>query len=95
MGPVIMMADELSAYTLADRATWLAMKDKTTLRILSQGDAVLFNPYGIITVNPAKWPQANYAGAKALMDWITGPEGQALIASYKIGGEQCFYLYKK
>ena len=95
MGPVIMMANELQAYTLADRAAWLAMKDKTTLRILLQGDAVLFNPYGIITVNPAKWPQANYAGAKALMDWITGPEGQALIASYKIGGEQCFYLYKK
>jgi tungstate transport system substrate-binding protein len=95
MGPVIMMANELQAYTLSDRATWLAMKDKTSLRILSQGDPVLFNPYGIITVSPAKWPTINYAGAKALMDWITGPEGQALIASYKIGGEQCFYLYKK
>jgi tungstate transport system substrate-binding protein len=70
------------------------MKDKSSLKILYEGDKVLFNPYGIITVNPAKWPNVNAAGAKALMDWITGPSGQALIAAYRIGGEQCFYLYK-
>ncbi len=93
MSQVIIMADGMGAYTLADRATWLAMKDKSKLRILHQGDKSLFNPYGIITVNPAKWPESNYAGAKALMDWMTGPTGRKLIAAYKIGGEQCFYLF--
>ncbi len=94
MSQVIIMADQMKGYTIADRATWLAMKDKSTLKILSQGDAVLFNPYGIITVNPAKWPSSNYAGAKALMEFMTGPKGRELIAAYKISGEQCFYLYK-
>ena len=94
MSQVIVMADQMQGYTIADRATWLAMKDKSKLRILSQGDSVLFNPYGIITVNPAKWPTANYAGAKALMEFMTGPKGRELIAAYKISGEQCFYLYK-
>jgi tungstate transport system substrate-binding protein len=93
MSQVIMMADQMGAYTLSDRATWLAMQGKSSLKILSQGDKLYFNPYGIISVNPAKWPQTNIAGAKALMDWMTGPEGRALIAGYKIGGEQCFYLY--
>jgi tungstate transport system substrate-binding protein len=93
MSQVILMADGMGAYTLADRATWLAMKDRSRLRILHQGDKNLFNPYGIITVNPAKWPESNYAGAKALMDWMTGPTGRKLIGAYRIGGEQCFYLY--
>jgi tungstate transport system substrate-binding protein len=69
------------------------MKDKSSLKILYQGDKVLFNPYGIISVSPAKWPNVNIGGAKALIDWITGPRGQALIAAYQIGGERCFYLY--
>ncbi len=93
MSQCIMMAEQMGAYTLADRGTWLAMKDKSTLKILSEGDKVYFNPYGVITVNPAKWPGVNVAGAKALMDWLVGPEGRKLIAGYKIGGEQCFYLY--
>ncbi|MDP2792442.1 MAG: substrate-binding domain-containing protein [Rectinemataceae bacterium] len=93
MSQVIIMADGMSAYTLADRGTWLAMKDKSALRILHQGDKDLFNPYGIITVSPVKWPKSNYAGAKALMDWMTGSEGKKLISAYRIGGEQCFYAY--
>ena len=93
MSQVIIMAEQMGAYTLADRATWLAMKNKSSLKILNQGDKALFNPYGIITVSPVKWPGINYAGAKALMDWMTGTKGFALISAYKIGGEQCFYLY--
>jgi tungstate transport system substrate-binding protein len=93
MSQAIMMAEQIGGYTLADRATWLSMKAKSSLSILNEGDAILFNPYGIISVNPAKWPQTNIEGAKAIIDWLTGPEGRALIAGYKIGGEQCFYLY--
>ncbi|MEN6363511.1 MAG: substrate-binding domain-containing protein [Rectinema sp.] len=93
MSQVIIMAEQTGGYTLADRGTWLAMKDNVKLSILSQGDKVLFNPYGVITVNPAKWPKTNYAGAKALMEFLVSPKGQSLINSYKIGGEQCFYTY--
>lgn len=94
MTQAIQMAEQVGGYTIADRATWLKVKDKFKLSVLYQGDKVLFNPYGVITVNPAKWPSVNVAGATAFMNWLTGPRGQDLIASYKIGGEQLFYLYK-
>jgi tungstate transport system substrate-binding protein len=93
MSQAILMAEQIGGYTLADRATWLSMKAKSSLSILNQGDKILFNPYGIISVSPAKWPTTNIVGATALVDWITGSEGRALIAAYTIGGEQCFYLY--
>ncbi len=93
MSQAILMAAQIDGYTLSDRATWLSMKAKSSLSILNQGDKILFNPYGIISVNPTKWPKTNIAGANALVDWMTGAEGQALIAGYAIDGEQCFYLY--
>lgn len=93
MSQAIIMAGQIGGYTLSDRATWLAMKSASTLSILGQGDKALFNPYGIISVSPAKWPATNIEGARALIAWITGSEGRALIAGYTIGGERCFYLY--
>lgn len=93
MSQVIIMAEQMGGYTLADRGTWLAMKERSSLRILAQGDPVLFNPYGVMTVSPARWPGVNHKGAKALMDWMTSAEGLALVAAYRIGGEQCFYTY--
>ena len=93
MSQVIMMAEQLGGYTLADRATWLAVKGSAPgLSIVFERDPALLNPYGIITVNPAKWPHVNVQGAKALMDFFTGASGRVLIESYKIGGEQCFFL---
>lgn len=94
MEQVILMANSMPGYTLADRGTWLAVKGKTSLKICYEGDKVLFNPYGIIAVNPAKWPGANYAGAKALIEWITSREGLKAIESYKMNGEQLFFTYK-
>jgi len=91
MGEVLLMASEMRAYTLTDRATYGAMRQKIELTVLVQGDPRLFNPYGIIAVNPAKHPHANYQGARALIDWITSKEGQAAIASFKAAGEQLFY----
>lgn len=90
MGKVIQMANELNAYTLADRGTWIAYSNKTQLKIAYQGDKVLFNPYGIIAVNPKRYPDANHRGAQALIDWITANDGQKLIAQYKIAGFQLF-----
>ena len=91
MGAVLQMAYQKKAYTLTDRGTYLAMKDKIDLAILSQGDKILFNPYGIIAVNPEKHPDVNYKTAKKFIQYVTSPEGQKIIAGFKKGGLQLFY----
>jgi tungstate transport system substrate-binding protein len=90
MGEVLMMAGEMRAYTLADRATYIAYRDKIGLPILVQGDSRMFNPYGIIAVNPKKYPDVNYKGATELINWVTSAEGQKAIADFKVGGEALF-----
>lgn len=92
MGEVLTMAGEMQGYTLSDRATYAAYKAKTGLEISVQGDLRMFNPYGIIAVNPKKYPDINYAGAMALIDWMTGPEGRAAIAAFKPNGEPLFFV---
>lgn len=91
MGEVLTMAGELQAYTLTDRATYGAYRAKTGLIIAVQGDKKMFNPYGVIAVNPAKYKDINYKGAELFINWLTSPEGQKKIASYKIEGEQVFF----
>jgi len=90
MGEVLMMSGEMRAYTLTDRGTYISFRDKIGLPILMQGDARMFNPYGIIAVNPKKYPKTNYQGATELINWMTSPEGQKLIGDFKVGGEQLF-----
>ncbi|MEH6436519.1 extracellular solute-binding protein [Massilia sp. DD77] len=91
MGEVLNMAAEMKAYTLTDRATYGAYQARTGLAIIIEGDKRMFNPYGIIAVNPAKHPKVNYKGAKQLIEWITSPEGQGRIAAFKPAGEQLFF----
>jgi len=91
MGEVLTMAAELRAYTLTDRATYIAYRAKTGLQIAVEGDPKMFNPYGIIAVNPKNYPQANYKGAMQLVEWITSPEGQGLIGAFKADGQQVFF----
>jgi tungstate transport system substrate-binding protein len=91
MEQVIIMTDGLSGYTLTDRGTWLAVKDKTNLAITYEGDPTLFNPYGVITVNPAKHADINALGAKVLLDWFTSTRGQELVSAFKLGGETLFF----
>lgn len=91
MGQVLTMAGQMQGYTLTDRATYGAYRDKTGLSVLVEGDAKMFNPYGIMDVNPAKSPALNHAGAMALIDWITSAEGQAAIAAFKVDGQQLFF----
>lgn len=95
MGPTLNTAAGLDAYVLADRATWANFKNRQNLEILVEGDPRLFNPYGSILVNPAKHPHVKAADAKAWHEWLTGPEGRAAIASFKIGGEQLFFASTK
>ena len=91
MGEVLNMAAELQAYTLTDRATFGAYKAKTGLDIVVEGDKSMFNPYGIIAVNPARHKGINYKGARLLIDWITSSEGQQRIAAFKPAGQQLFF----
>ena len=84
MGKVLQMAAELDAYTLTDRGTWLAYMDKSPLKVLSQGDPKLYNPYHIIAVSPERYPDINYQGANALISWITSATGQSLIGKFTI-----------
>lgn len=91
MGKVLQMANELDAYTLTDRGTWLAYQSKVSLKIIYQGDKLLYNPYGIIAVNPKRFTDINYQGATALINWITSAtDGQPLIADFRIKGQQLF-----
>jgi tungstate transport system substrate-binding protein len=90
MGAVLHMADEKQAYTLTDRGTWIAFAKKLDLAILFEGDPALFNPYGIIAVNPARHPHANYMEAILLIGWFTSPEGQRLIAEFKKDDQALF-----
>ena len=91
MGEVLNMAAEMQAYTLTDRATYIAYRARTGLAILLEGDEKMFNPYGIIAVNPARYPDINYKGAMRLVEWITSLQGQQKIASFRVDGQQVFF----
>ena len=94
MGEIINMATEQQAYTLSDRGTYIAYQGKSDLQILFAGDKSMFNPYGIIAVNPAKHPHAKYALAMALIEFMTSAEGKRIIENFKVNNEQLFFLYK-
>ena len=95
MGEVITMATQKRGYTLSDRGTYIAFRKKTDLVVLRQGDNNLWNPYGIIAVNPKKHAHVKYDLAMKLVDFVTGAEGQSIIAGFKVDGEPLFFLYGK
>lgn len=90
MGNTLMMASEMGAYTIVDSGTWYSFADKVDLKMVLQGDPVLFNPYGVIAVNPQKYPNIHYNAAMTFADFITSAEGQKIIGEYKKGGQQLF-----
>jgi len=95
MGKALTYAEEKQAYVLADRGTYLKYKlgrnQGLDLNILVEGDPSLYNPYGVIPVNPAKYAQVKADLAQTFADWITSQRGQALIANYKLLGQQLFF----
>lgn len=91
MGPALNIGASAGAYVLADRGTWLSFRNRGDLVILVEGDTKLFNQYGVMVVNPAKYPHVKADYAQKFVDWITSPSGQSAIAAYKIGGEQLFF----
>jgi tungstate transport system substrate-binding protein len=91
MGPALNTASAMDAYILADRGTWLAFKNRGTLKIVVEGDQRLFNQYGVMLVNPAKHPNVKAALGQKFIDWLVSPRGQAVIADYRVNGEQLFF----
>ena len=94
MGEVLTMADERQGYTLTDRGTFIAYQDKTDLQIDVEGDQRLFNPYGVIAVNPERHPHVQYRLATQFMDYLTSGQAKKIINDYQIGGQQLFFAAK-
>ena len=91
MGTTLNIAAAMNAYTIADRATWVNFRNRQNLEILTEGDAALFNPYGSILVNPAKWPKVKISDARIWHEWLTTQPGLDAITSYRISGEELFF----
>ena len=91
MGAALNFAAASNAYVLSDRATWIHFNNKATLRVVVEGDARLFNQYGVMLVNPAKHPNVNAVAGQRFIDYLISPEGQSDIAQYRIDGQQLFH----
>lgn len=91
MGDTLDIADKLGAYIMTDRATFAARRGALKLDALVEGDPDFFNLYEIVRVSPQYHPRAGADEAKALLDWLTGKDGQAAIGDFKIDGETVFH----
>lgn len=91
MGATLNIAAGMGAYALSDRGTWLSFRNKRDLAVLVEGDKRMFNPYGVILVDPARHGHVKAADARAFLDWLTGSSGQAAIDEFRIGGQQLFF----
>ena len=90
MGAALNTASAMNGYVLSDRGTWISFKNRGHLDIVVEGDKRLFNQYGVMLVNPEKYPSVKKDLGQAFIDWLVSPEGQAAIAGYKIDGQQLF-----
>lgn len=91
IGAVLNFAAAVNAYALTDRATWANFKNRENLEILTEGDPVMFNLYGSMLINPAKWPGTKFKEAKRWHDWLTSRSGLDAILSYRIDGQELFF----
>ena len=91
MGAALNTASAMNGYVLSDRGTWISFKNRGDLQIVVEGDKRLFNQYGVMLVNPEKYPSVKKDLGQAFIDWLISPEGQAAIAGYKIDGQQLFF----
>ena len=80
-----------NAYVLSDRGSWIAFRDRGDLDIVVEGDKRLLNQYGVMLVNPEKYPNVRKELGQTFVDWLISPEGQAAIAGYKVDGQQVFF----
>ena len=92
MGHTLLMANEMRAYTISDRSTWIAFKKKDNLKIICENKPPLFNQYGIILVNPKLNTSLNIKDAEIYLNWLISEEGKFLINNYIINDQQLFYF---
>jgi tungstate transport system substrate-binding protein len=91
MGAALNTANAMNAYVLSDRGTWISFRNKGDLAIMVEGDKRLFNQYGVMLVNPEKYPHLKKELGQTFVDWLVSKDGQAAIAGYKIDGQQLFF----
>jgi tungstate transport system substrate-binding protein len=91
MGAALNTASAMNGYVLSDRGTWISFKNRGDLQIVVEGDKRLFNQYGVMLVNPERYPSVKKELGQAFVDWLISPEGQAAIAGYKVDGQQLFF----
>ncbi|MFT4115614.1 substrate-binding domain-containing protein [Bradyrhizobium sp.] len=80
-----------NAYVLSDRGTWISFGDRGNLDVVVEGDKRLLNQYGVMLVNPEKYPSVKKELGQTFVDWLISPDGQAAIAGYKVDGQQLFF----
>src|SRR3981189_1404064 len=90
MGAALNTAGAREGYVLSDRGTWISFKNRGDLEIIIEGDKRLVNQYGVMLVNPEKFPSVKKEFGQAFIDWLVSTEGQAALAGYKIEGTQLF-----
>jgi tungstate transport system substrate-binding protein len=91
MDAALETARAANGYVLSDRGSWIAFRDRGDLDIVVEGDRRLLNQYGVMLVNPERFPNVKKDLAQSFIDWLTSPEGQAAIAGYKVDGQQLFF----
>lgn len=91
MDAALETARAANAYVLADRGSWIAFRERGGLDIVVEGDKRLLNQYGVMLVNPEKFPNVKRELGQTFIDWLVSPEGQAAIAGYKVDGQQLFF----
>ncbi len=91
MGAALNTANAMGAYTISDRGTWISFRNRGDMKIVIEGDPPLFNPYGVILVNPEKHPHVKAEAGQALIDWLVSDAGQKAIGEFQVEGEVLFH----
>ena len=91
MGATLNTAAAADAYTLTDRGTWLGFQNRRRLKLVVEGDPRLNNPYGVIRVNPARFPHVKAESARVFVDWLTSAAGQRAIGDFEVNDEKLFF----
>ena len=93
MGITLNMASEMEAYTISDRGTWLSFNNRQYLDILFEKDELLYNTYGVIVLNPNKFPHVKYENSMIFINWLLSNEGKSIINGFKLNGQQLFFAF--
>jgi len=88
------VASEMNAYTITDRATWITFKNKNFLEVLFEKDENLFNPYGIMVLNPENYPHVELEKSNQFINWLLSAQGKNLIKNFKVSNNQLFFIYE-